>query len=77
MLLLFSLWSVTWGEMLQSFRPLALVLVSAQSKCSARVQSEGGQEGSFGPSLLEVVKVSEATNLDTSQFHFSLRHWTV
>lgn len=56
MLLLFSLWSVGWGEMLQSFRPLALVLFSAQFKGSTRVQSEGGQEGSFGPVYLRLLR---------------------
>lgn len=56
MLLLLSLWSVAWGEMLQSFRPLALVLFSAQSKCSTRVQSKGGQEGSFGPFYLRLLR---------------------
>lgn len=42
--------------MLQSFRPLALVLFSAQPKSSARVQSKGGQEGSFGPVYLRLLR---------------------
>lgn len=42
--------------MLQSLRPLALVLFSAQSKCPASVQSEGGQEGSFGPVYLRLLR---------------------
>lgn len=41
---------------MRRFRPIALVLAPAQSKCSARVQSEGGQEGSFGPVYLRLLR---------------------
>lgn len=53
----FSLWSVVLGRHAAKSQPLlfgAVLLLSL--KCSARVQSEGGQEGSFGPVFLRFLR---------------------
>lgn len=53
----FSLWSVVLGRDVAKSQPVlfgALLLLSL--KCSTRVQSEGGQEGSFGPVFLRFLR---------------------
>lgn len=57
MLLLLLSWSVVPGRDAAKAQPLlfgAVLLLSL--KCSARVQSEGGQEGSFGPVFLRFLR---------------------
>lgn len=53
----FSLWSVILRRDVAKSQPLLFGVVLLLSlKCSARIQSEGGQEGSFGPVCLRFLR---------------------
>lgn len=77
LLLLLSLVSRSGERCCKVSAPSLRCRFAAQSKMLRKSSERGRSRGVFWTSFLEVFKVSEATNLDNSQFHFSCRHWTV